>query len=116
MLVFSLSAVAENSFIQCDAKVPGYERFKMIMNFEDHSNPALFLFVIQGGVMGHWQIRGINVESDDSLTHTKFMMNESEFAVLSMPNEIFDADFNETYPSSLEMMSGDHPTTCFAVK
>lgn len=115
-LVLSFSVSAQNSFIQCDAKVPGYERFKMTMNFEDVSNPGLFLFVIQGGVMGHWQIRGINVESENTVTKTKFMLNENDFAVLTMPNEIFEADFNETFEASLETANGTHETSCFAVK
>lgn len=116
LFTISLTAAAQNSFIQCDAKVPGYQRFRMTMNFEDVSNPSLFLFVIQGGVMGHWQIRGFNVESDNTVTKTKFMLNESDFAILTMPNEIFEADFNETFESSLETANGTHETNCFAVK
>ena len=115
-LLFSLTAAAQNSFIQCDARIPGYERFRMTMNFEDMSNPDLFIFAIQGGVMGHWQIRGINVESDDSITKTKFNLNQSGFAVLSMPNEIFEADFNETFEATLETANGNHETNCFAIK
>lgn len=114
--LFSLTATAQNSFIQCDAKVPGYQRFRMTMNFEDLSNPGLFLFVIQGGVMGHWQIRGLNVSSDNTITKTKFMLNESDFAILAMPNDIFEADFNETFESTLETANGVHETNCFAVK
>ena len=116
VLAFSFSAFATTPLIQCDAKVPGYQRFRVLMNFDNPQSPSLHLFVIQGGMMGHWRVRGMNENSDENFTRTRFMMNENEFAVLSMPNEIFDGEFNQNYESSLEVMNGKYPTTCFTVQ
>lgn len=115
MITLTVSA-AENPLIQCDAKVPGYQRFRVLMTFDNPQSPLLHLFVIQGGMMGHWRVRGINDNSDETHTRTKFMMNENDFAVLSMPNEIFDGEYNQNFDSSLEMMNAKYSATCFTVQ
>lgn len=115
-MIFSFSALAENTLIQCDAKLPGYERFRMLLNFEDLNSPQIALFVIQGGVMGHWQVRGLNETSDNALIRTKFMLSDSNFAQLEVSSEILEAEFNQTFKGSLSYLEGKHSTSCFALK
>lgn len=116
VLVFSISAFGNSPLIQCDAKVPGYERFRMNLQYDDINNPKIGLFLIQGGIAGYWRVNGIRLDSNNDIIRTQFMLNEQEFAVLNVPAEILEADFNTIFESKLELANSTHKTTCFVIQ